>query len=80
MIYYINIIIYLPHEQIKSRYQQTGTKEIKKVAEARMRKRKRAALQLKAAKKQANVMAESNEVSEKQKLKVSTFHHCDVLY
>lgn len=34
-----------------------------------MRKRKRATLQLKAAKKQANVMAESNEVSERQKLK-----------
>jgi hypothetical protein len=56
--------------QIKSRFQKTGTKEIKKVAEARMRKRKRAALKLKAAKKQASVMAESNEVSEKQKLKV----------
>jgi hypothetical protein len=35
-----------------------------------MRKRKRAALKLKAAKKAASVMAESNEVSEKQKLKV----------
>ncbi len=34
-----------------------------------MRKRKRAQLKLKAAKKQANVMAESNEVSERQKLK-----------
>eukprot|EP00598_Pedospumella_elongata_P007719 CAMPEP_0184985432 /NCGR_PEP_ID=MMETSP1098-20130426/14107_1 /TAXON_ID=89044 /ORGANISM="Spumella elongata, Strain CCAP 955/1" /LENGTH=988 /DNA_ID=CAMNT_0027509517 /DNA_START=56 /DNA_END=3022 /DNA_ORIENTATION=+ len=56
-------------EQIKSRFQKTGTKEIKKVAEARMRKRKRAQLKLKAAKKQANVMAESNEVSERQKLK-----------
>jgi hypothetical protein len=57
-------------EQIKSRFQKTGTKEIKKVAEARMRKRKRATLKLKAAKKAANVMAESNEVSERQKLKV----------
>lgn len=60
-------------EQIKSRFQKTGTKEIKKVAEARMRKRKRAAMQLKNAKKQANVMAESNEVSERQKLKVPFF-------
>ena len=56
--------------QIKSRFQKTGTKEIKKVAEARMRKRKRATLKLKAAKKQATVMAESNEISERQKLKV----------
>ena len=62
-------LLYLINEQIKSRFQKTGTKEIKKVAEARMRKRKRAQLKLKAAKKQANVMAESNEVSERQKLK-----------
>jgi len=39
------------------------------VAEARMRKKKRAALKLKAAKKQANMMAESSEISERQKLK-----------
>jgi Spb1 C-terminal domain len=48
----------------------TGTKEIKKVAEARMRKKKRAANTLKAAKKSATMMAENSEMSEKQKLKV----------
>lgn len=58
-------------DQIKSRYQITGTKEIKKVAEARARKRKRAEGKLKAAKKQANVMAENSEMSEKMKLRVS---------
>ena len=57
--------------QIKGRFQKTGTKEIKKVAEARARKQKRAALKLKAAKKTANALADSNEVSEKQKLRVS---------
>lgn len=56
-------------EQIKSRFQMTGTKEIKKVAEARMRKRKRAMTKLKAAKKQATVVAGSAELSERQKLK-----------
>ena len=50
----------------------TGTKEIKKVAEARARKKKRAASTLKAAKKSATVMAENSEMSEKQKLKVSS--------
>jgi hypothetical protein len=40
-----------------------------------MRKRKRAALKLKAAKKAASVMAESNEVSEKQKLKVRSLYY-----
>jgi len=56
-------------EQIKSRFQTTGTKEIKKVAEARMRKRKRAMVKLKSAKKQATMMAENSEMSEKQKIK-----------
>ena len=51
----------------------TGTKEIKKVAEARMRKKKRAANTLKAAKKSATMMAENSEMSEKQKLKVRNF-------
>lgn len=55
--------------QIKSRFQLTGTKEIKKVAEARARKKKRAMSKLKAAKKQASMMAENSEMSEKQKLK-----------
>lgn len=66
----------------------TGTKEIKKVAEARMRKKKRAANTLKAAKKSATMMAENSEMSEKQKLKVwnsfyeSVYRHfvlCSVL-
>ena len=56
--------------QIKSRYQTTGTKEIKKVAEARMRKRKRALAKLKSAKKVASDLAENKEMTEKQKLKV----------
>lgn len=55
--------------QIKSRFQSTGTKEIKKVAEARARKRKRAVAKLRSAKKQANLMAENSEMSEKQKIK-----------
>lgn len=50
-----------------------GTKEIKKVAEARMRKKKRAANTLKAAKKSATMMAENSEMSEKQKLKVFNY-------
>lgn len=62
-------------DQIKSRFQKTGTKEIKKVAEARMRKRKRAAQKLQAAKKAANSMAENNEMSEKQKLRVRPLNH-----
>lgn len=53
----------------------TGTKEIKKVAEARMRKKKRAANTLKAAKKSATMMAENSEMSEKQKLKVRNSFH-----
>lgn len=48
----------------------TGTKVIKKVAEARLRKRKRAMQKLNAAKKQASVMAENSELSERQKIKV----------
>jgi AdoMet-dependent rRNA methyltransferase SPB1 len=59
-------------EQLKSKFQTTGTKDIKKVAEARMRKRKRAANQLKAAKKQANAVADNGDMSDKQKIKVST--------
>mmetsp|Transcript_39814 Transcript_39814/g.40598 ORF Transcript_39814/g.40598 Transcript_39814/m.40598 type:complete len:185 (+) Transcript_39814:1128-1682(+) len=55
--------------QIKSRHQMTGTREIKKVAEAKARKRKRAINQLKSAKKQANVLADNTEMSDRQKLK-----------
>lgn len=39
------------------------------MAEARMRKRKRAMTKLKAAKKQANLVAENSEMSEREKLK-----------
>ncbi len=51
----------------------TGTKVIKKVAEARARKKKRAMHKLNAAKKQASVMAENSELSERQKIKVSLY-------
>ena len=54
--------------QVKGNFNLTGTKPIKKVAEARARKRKRAMSQLKAAKKQAASIAENSELSEKQKL------------
>jgi hypothetical protein len=56
--------------QIKNKYQLTGTKVVKKVAEARARKKRRALLKLKAAKKQANLMAENSELNERQKVKV----------
>jgi AdoMet-dependent rRNA methyltransferase SPB1 len=62
----------VPHalvDQIKNKYQLTGTKVIKKVAEARARKKKRAVQKLNAAKKQASVMAENSELSERQKVK-----------
>ena len=49
----------------------TGTREIKKVAEARARKKKRAMNKLKVAKRQANMMAENSELSERQKIKVN---------
>ena len=39
-----------------------------------MRKRKRAANTLKAAKKQANSVAENNDMSDKQKIKVGAAH------
>lgn len=55
--------------QIKNKFQTTGTRDIKKVAEAKMRKRKRAMTKLKAAKKQASALAENQEMSDKQKLK-----------
>lgn len=55
--------------QINSRYTTVGTKEIKKVAEARARKKKRAMGKLKAAKRQATALAENADLSEKQKLK-----------
>ena len=56
-------------DQIKGKFKLTGTKEIKKVTEARARKRKRAMSQLKAAKKQAAAVAENSELSDKQKVR-----------
>lgn len=56
-------------EQIKSKFQMTGTKSIKKVEEAKMRKKKFAKSKLAAAKKSANSLAENSEMSEKQKLR-----------
>lgn len=56
--------------KIKNKYQLTGTKVVKKVAEARARKKRRALLKLKAAKKQANLMADNSELNERQKVKV----------
>jgi AdoMet-dependent rRNA methyltransferase SPB1 len=56
-------------EQIKSKYQMTGTKSIKKVAEAKMRKKKHAQKKLSAAKKSANTLVDNSEMSEKQKLR-----------
>ena len=56
-------------EQIKSKFQMTGTKSVKKVAEAKMRKKKHATKKLAAAKKSANSLADNTEMSEKQKLR-----------
>ena len=56
-------------DQIKGKFNLTGTKEIKKVAEARARKRKRAMNKLKAAKRQASLLADNTELSDKQKVK-----------
>lgn len=73
-----HLILYLSQLQIKAKFMLVGTKEIKKVAEARMRKKKRAANTLKAAKKSATMMAENSEMSEKQKLKVFTNLHLNI--
>ena len=56
-------------EQIKTKFAMTGTKSVKKVAEAKMRKKKHAQAKLKAVKKQANQLVENNEMSEKEKLR-----------
>lgn len=72
ILYYL--ITYLLNFQIKGKFQDTkaaGTKEIKKVAEARARKRKRALVKLKAAKKKATAMAENSDVTGRAKVKVS---------
>eukprot|EP00611_Tribonema_gayanum_P012939 TRINITY_DN2365_c0_g1_i1.p1 TRINITY_DN2365_c0_g1~~TRINITY_DN2365_c0_g1_i1.p1 ORF type:complete len:1046 (+),score=376.55 TRINITY_DN2365_c0_g1_i1:217-3354(+) len=56
--------------QMKEKFLSLSSKPIKKVAEARARKRKRASTKLKAAKKQANAMASNPDMSDRQKLKV----------
>lgn len=58
-------------DQVKSRFVDVGSKDIKKVAEARMRKRKRALSKLSAARKKAKAMVDNNEVSSRQKVKVN---------
>ena len=56
-------------DQIKGNFNLTAKKEIKKVTEARARKRKRAMSQLKTAKKQAAAVADNSELSDKQKVR-----------
>ena len=56
-------------QQVKGKFQHTGVKDVKKVAEAKMRKRKRALNKLKAAKQQANVVANSNDMTDAQKVR-----------
>jgi AdoMet-dependent rRNA methyltransferase SPB1 len=55
--------------QVKGKFSHTGTKEIKKVAEARARKRKAAMGKLRAAKKQATTLAANSEMTESQKVR-----------
>jgi hypothetical protein len=54
---------------IKQRFEDLTSKPIKKVAEARARKRKRSADKLKAAKKKAEALSNTDGMSEKEKLK-----------
>jgi AdoMet-dependent rRNA methyltransferase SPB1 len=61
-------------DHVKGKFQKSGSHEIKKVAEARMRKRKRAMSKLKAAKAQAKTFAENPDLSDKQKIKVTPPH------
>lgn len=55
--------------KMKERYMQLATKPIQKVAEARARKNKRARARLVAAKKKAEAVANSSEMTEAMKLK-----------
>lgn len=57
---------------MKQRFEDLTTKPIKKVAEARARKRKRGADKLKAAKKKAEALSNVTDMSEKEKLKAIT--------
>jgi len=56
-------------QKMKERYLQLSTKPIQKVAEARARKNKRVRNKLAAARKQAEAVANSNEMTETMKLK-----------
>ncbi|CAM9740804.1 unnamed protein product [Pylaiella littoralis] len=56
-------------EQMKNKFMSLATKPIKKVAEARARKRKRATQRLANAKKKATAMAANPDMSEREKLK-----------
>ncbi|CAM9476302.1 unnamed protein product [Ectocarpus sp. 6 AP-2014] len=56
-------------EQMKNKFMSLATKPIKKVAEARARKRKRAAQRLTNAKKKATALAANPDMSEREKLK-----------
>lgn len=56
-------------DQIRQKQQDLASKPIAKVAEARARKRKRAQMKLKAAKKQAEQVANAPDMSEKEKLR-----------
>jgi AdoMet-dependent rRNA methyltransferase SPB1 len=56
-------------DSIKQRFTDLTAKPIKKVAEARARKRKRAGDKLKAAKKKAEAVSQAPDLSEKEKLR-----------
>ena len=56
-------------DSFKQRFTDLTTKPIKKVAEARARKRKRAGDKLKAAKKKAEALSQAPDLSEKEKLR-----------
>lgn len=56
-------------EKMKERFQSLATKPIKKVAEARARKKRKAVAHLKAAKKKAASLAANPDMTERQKLK-----------
>jgi AdoMet-dependent rRNA methyltransferase SPB1 len=56
-------------DSIKQRFEDLTAKPMKKVAEARARKRKRSADKLKAAKKKAEAVSNAPDMSDKDKLK-----------
>ncbi|CAM9283832.1 unnamed protein product [Discosporangium mesarthrocarpum] len=56
-------------EQMKQKFMSLASKPIKKVAEARARKRKRASDRLRAAKSKATVLAGNPDMTEREKLK-----------